>query len=430
MANTIKGLLPSGKAPSVLKAEIIELIKTEAPAPDLSAYATKEEVEQASTVQRLALTAPLTAISTSAWDTSHAYALVITQDSVGGRAATYEGEEIPLDKTPGQATITAWVHDGQGWVWRSSAAEPAPTAPPAWPEGTTVSNGAIEATSAEFIFSQPLPARATVQYRAGSGDSWRTVSSASSQSVKVAGLTPSTSYPAFDFQLINQAGSSAAITAAPFKTPVKPPAWEMIRHATFTTGNEVPLAEYVPDLGPQLVETTPRTPVKVEGGTTKTTYGGANFAPNGVQWLSLGEGTKKLRLTSHFSGIAITGNIFASAELKILTDRNVPALGVSILPGRAVTLQATTGNGSVEELIPPGIVPASSGVAVLTGEEDVFTFSIDGVELGKWRVTWGTQFGAVSFYNGATFGVGGNDVHSGNQVSSVKISELKVEAWK
>lgn len=46
MANTIKGLLPSGKAPSVLKDEIISLIKAEAPAPDLSPYATKEELAE------------------------------------------------------------------------------------------------------------------------------------------------------------------------------------------------------------------------------------------------------------------------------------------------------------------------------------------------------------------------------------------------
>lgn len=45
MASIIKGLLPSGKAPSVLKAEIIELVKSEAPAPDLTPYATKEEVK-------------------------------------------------------------------------------------------------------------------------------------------------------------------------------------------------------------------------------------------------------------------------------------------------------------------------------------------------------------------------------------------------
>lgn len=45
MVNIIKGLLPSGKAPSVLKQEIIELVKSEAPAPDLSKYATKEELQ-------------------------------------------------------------------------------------------------------------------------------------------------------------------------------------------------------------------------------------------------------------------------------------------------------------------------------------------------------------------------------------------------
>lgn len=53
MANTIKGLLPSGKAPTVLKAEIIELIKTEAPATDLTPYATKEELAGISSIQEV-----------------------------------------------------------------------------------------------------------------------------------------------------------------------------------------------------------------------------------------------------------------------------------------------------------------------------------------------------------------------------------------
>ncbi|MCM3510422.1 hypothetical protein M3668_06485 [Rothia sp. P100] len=53
MATTIKGLLPTGKAPSVLKAEILEMVKTNAPAPDLSAYATKTELSSISTIQEV-----------------------------------------------------------------------------------------------------------------------------------------------------------------------------------------------------------------------------------------------------------------------------------------------------------------------------------------------------------------------------------------
>lgn len=48
MANIIKGLLPSGKAPSVLKEEIIEMVGEHAPAPDLSGYVTKEDLAQKS----------------------------------------------------------------------------------------------------------------------------------------------------------------------------------------------------------------------------------------------------------------------------------------------------------------------------------------------------------------------------------------------
>ena len=44
-ANIIKGLLPDGHAPSVLKQEIKDMIKSEAPAADLTKLATKEELK-------------------------------------------------------------------------------------------------------------------------------------------------------------------------------------------------------------------------------------------------------------------------------------------------------------------------------------------------------------------------------------------------
>lgn len=47
MSKNFIGLLPTGNAPSVLKAEILEMVKTNAPAPDLSGVATKEELEEA-----------------------------------------------------------------------------------------------------------------------------------------------------------------------------------------------------------------------------------------------------------------------------------------------------------------------------------------------------------------------------------------------
>ena len=47
MSKNFIGLLPSGNAPSVLKAEILEMVKTEAPAPDLTGYTTKGELDEA-----------------------------------------------------------------------------------------------------------------------------------------------------------------------------------------------------------------------------------------------------------------------------------------------------------------------------------------------------------------------------------------------
>ena len=53
MSKNFIGLLPSGNAPSALKAEILEMVKTNAPAPDLSAYATKTELSSISTIQEV-----------------------------------------------------------------------------------------------------------------------------------------------------------------------------------------------------------------------------------------------------------------------------------------------------------------------------------------------------------------------------------------
>lgn len=58
MANIIKGLLPSGKAPSVLKNEIEGMIKAQSP--DLSSYATKKDLEESSGVKNVSGAVTLT----------------------------------------------------------------------------------------------------------------------------------------------------------------------------------------------------------------------------------------------------------------------------------------------------------------------------------------------------------------------------------
>lgn len=423
MANIIKGLLPSGKAPSVLKAEIIELIQTEAPAPDLTPYATKEELAQASAVQRLALTGATTEISTSTWDATQAYALVITQDSAGGRKATYAGEEITLDATPLAATITAWVHDGTGWVWRSSAAEPAPTAPAAWAEGTTVRTGTVEATSAEFIFSHPIPARTALQYRAGGSDSWRTVATSSPTTVKITGLTPETSYPAFDFQLLNAAGSSEPITAQAFQTPVKPPAWEPVYLASFTSSSKIPLGDYTPEIGATPVnEAAGKSLVSVVDGSTLIEHGGRNYTPAVLRVSPLPIGDRNIRISADYAGITTSENtgfrLYAGtadasprAQILIYSDRIV------LDPIQNVTAQETSGKS---------IAPPASGVAVLTVRGDKASLSIGGVEYRSWDIT----FNGSGAYQRVGFIAGGNGLHEGAPVSPVRLSEIKVESWE
>ncbi|WP_237205776.1 hypothetical protein [Rothia nasimurium] len=428
MANTIKGLLPSGKAPSVLKAEIIELIKTEAPAPDLTPYATTEvvdekvaQVQAQGAVKRQTLVAPKNSISTSGWDTELAHALVLLQDAAGERKATYEGEEIPLDFTPGAATITAWVYDGTGWVWRSSAAEPAPTSPPTWADGTTVSNGTIAATSAEFIFSQPLPTRVAVQYRAGSADSWRTVSAASSTVVKVAGLTPTTSYPAFDFQLINAAGASSMLTAQPFQTPVKPPGWEVMRHATFTTTGKTPISSYTPDIGEQFTIASQGSTISVADGATLVEHGGKDYAAATLRWSQMPVPEQAVRISTEYQ--VISGNENVGFTVFAGVNNSSPRFSVTIsataITGRAiqnVTLTETSGKTET---------PPTSGMAVCEVKDGKVTLTINGVMYRSWDLNVNNE----TPFQRADFVIGGQSLHSTRPIAPTRVSEIKVEAW-
>lgn len=92
------GLLPTGRAPSALRAEIIELVKAEAPAPDLSGYATKADLQSSEllvyTGQTLDLGEPLAG-------RGHAV-LAQTQGTVGGY-------DLPAG--------TVWVFIGDGAKW-------------------------------------------------------------------------------------------------------------------------------------------------------------------------------------------------------------------------------------------------------------------------------------------------------------------------
>lgn len=87
MATTIKGLLPTGKLPSAAKAEVIELIKTEAPVPDMSRYATKEDLSKVS-----AFGVPIfaTLSELKAWE----------EDNPGKVGLTLEGEDVEIPEAP------------------------------------------------------------------------------------------------------------------------------------------------------------------------------------------------------------------------------------------------------------------------------------------------------------------------------------------
>lgn len=92
MATTIKGLLPTGKLPSAAKAEVIELIKTEAPVPDMARYATKEDLNKVS-----AFGVPIfaTLSELKAWEATNP----------GKIGLTLEGEDVAVPDEPAGPVI-------------------------------------------------------------------------------------------------------------------------------------------------------------------------------------------------------------------------------------------------------------------------------------------------------------------------------------
>lgn len=95
MANIIKGLLPSGKAPSVLKEEIIGLIKTEAPAPDLTPYAKADALQALDTRVDDLEGKPAAGIYIDAYGRTRQY-IFVASDTDPGKTRLIDGIEYEV----------------------------------------------------------------------------------------------------------------------------------------------------------------------------------------------------------------------------------------------------------------------------------------------------------------------------------------------
>lgn len=378
-------------------------------------------------VKRVTLTKS-TVVDVSAWDKDRAHVLVVTQDQTGGRALTHDGKPVRVAKDPGAATVTAWVWDGDVWVWRSSEPEPVPTEAPVWPSGASARVTPAH-DHATVVFTVAVPDGATVQWRAGAGDSWRNLTMTGVSAGVITGLTPATVYPGVDFQLVNVVGSSEVISVPGFSTAAKPLAWEVTHRASFDTAHETPLADYQPELGGKLtVNNGDRAQAVAVDGHTEVRYTTANYPNLSVGW-PVTWGDKNMRLTCAYSGATTASS---QVRLGIATNKS-PVFSVAMhtsritissppdLGGTGAAATETTGNTTM---------PPASGTATLTADDDVFTLTIDGQVYRRWEVTWGTNYGAISYYTNGSCGIGGGDLHAGKTVSDVQIDEFKIERWQ
>lgn len=215
MANVIKGLLPSGMAPSVLKAEIIELVKTEAPAPDLSPYATKEELEK---------------------------------KTIG----------IPIFQTLAEAK--AWETQNPGKVALTLETSAPDTVAPKFPAGAAFSVDPGMTTATLTLSAAATDDRRIEKYQVQLPDSstWVDAQILSPTTLKISGLAPSTAYDHLDLRAVDAGGNPSNVirSMGGFKTLATPP---------------VPYEETIKTLAPKIyIKGSPATNTGTQGALSNT----------------------------------------------------------------------------------------------------------------------------------------------------------------
>lgn len=196
MATTIKGLLPTGKAPSVLKAEILEMVKTNAPAPDLSDYATKAELSSSSTIQEVSGSVML---DTSGPAIREFYTIASTKFLANGTDTT-----IPAH------SAVVWRRDGSG-LWGFQLVQDTWTVPSPTPDVTSPVAGSLSVdtfdTRATLTVLGASDDRGIVRYSfsLNAGTSWSAWQPEGNYTFN--GLTPSQNYQ-FRWRVQDAAGNT------------------------------------------------------------------------------------------------------------------------------------------------------------------------------------------------------------------------------
>ena len=379
-------------------------------------------------IDRRTLNADLV-LDPSSWDQNVVRALVLTQDATGNRKVTLAGKSIVVDAAAKAETVLAAVWTGTKWMVRSSAASAVSVTPaPEWSAGTTATTGSPTDTSVVVSFSQDIPA-GTLQVRYGSTDSWRTVIK-SGRNVTLGGLSPSTSYAAPEFHVVNASGESSVIAAQAFTTLPKAKSWTQGLLATFTAPDGTLIENYTPEKGGKFTRRNTNAAIKIVGGQTQVEYTGTNYAYQMLGW-GTSNGDFNLRIRVKYSGItSIKNNIAVEATAARNGGADSGSAGITINSS-----SISTGGGTwTEKTGNTGGLP-ESGEFVITFSGSTYdaltiTLTSEGTKVREWTGSWATNYGTPLFLHRVNLGIGGEDLQAGSPVSVTHVDEVEVGYWR
>ena len=379
-------------------------------------------------IDRRTLNADLV-LDPSSWDQNVVRALVLTQDATGNRKVTLAGKSIVVDAAAKAETVLAAVWTGTKWMVRSSAASAVSVTPaPEWSAGTTATTGSPTDTSVVVSFSQDIPA-GTLQVRYGSTDSWRTVIK-SGRNVTLGGLSPSTSYAAPEFHVVNASGESSVIAAQAFTTLPKAKSWTQGLLATFTAPDGTLIENYTPEKGGKFTRRNTNAAIKIVGGQTQVEYTGTNYAYQMLGW-GTSNGDFNLRIRVKYSGItSIENNIAVEATAARNGGADSGSAGITINSS-----SISTGGGTwTEKTGNTGGLP-ESGEFVITFSGSTYdaltiTLTSEGTKVREWTGSWATNYGTPLFLHRVSLGIGGEDLQAGSPVSVTHVDEVEVGYWR
>ena len=385
------------------------------------------KVDSAS-IDRRTLNADLV-LDPSSWDKNVVHALVLTQDATGNRKVTLAGKSIVVDAAAKAETVLAAVWTGTKWMVRSSAASAVSVTPaPEWSAGTTATTGSPTDTSVVVSFSQDIPA-GTLQVRYGSTDSWRTVIK-SGRNVTLDGLSPSVSYAAPEFHVVNASGESSVIAAQAFTTLPKAKSWTQGLLATFTAPDGTLIENYTPEKGGKFTRQDTKAAIKIVGGQTQVEYTGTNYAYQTLYW-GTSNGDFNLRIRVKYSGISSNNGIVVEATASRNGGGDSGSTGIAISsssisePGGGTWTEKTGNTGGVPE----------SGEFVMTFSGSTYdaltiTLTSEGTKVREWTGSWATNYGTPLYLHRVSLGIGGGDIHAGSPVSVTHVDEVEVGYWR